>query len=85
MPLNVHIPLPGPFSYSARVTPDIGKTVRQVNRAARTLAGQQPVRPGASRRMPPRGELRTADYVVRGVLFGLLLLPFAILLLELWL
>lgn len=83
MPLNLHIPLPGPFSYSTRVTPDLRPVARTIGEIAR--AGQQPVRPGASRRMPPRGELRTADYVVRGVLFGLLLLPFAILLLELWL
>jgi hypothetical protein len=82
MPLNFHIPLPGPFTYSARVTPDLRPVARTIGEIAR--AGQATTRPGASRRMPPRGELRTADYVVRGVLFGLLLLPVEWWLLELW-
>lgn len=40
MPINFNIPLPGPFSYSTRVTPNIGKTVRQVSRAAGSMTQQ---------------------------------------------
>jgi hypothetical protein len=38
MGLRINIPLPGPFSYSARVTPPIGRTVRSLGRAGQTVA-----------------------------------------------